>query len=614
MSDPILLFLSVDVVGLLLLGLFAAVVPSAVCGFLITGLSGLGALLCLPPLLLRADPSALNLPIGPPGLSLHLALDPLAAFFLVVVFVAATAIAAFQTATGPLTRAALPQRTPATLSRMLACGLAGAVLTLLAADGVAMSIGLAILCSTRQRQPVAMLIPLTALAAICLLTPPGYPPRFDAIRAAPIDTVRAAAAAGLMVAAAVALAMPRPGPRCWTRDAMAAGVIVPSGLYLLLRVVAELASPAAQSWWGPVLLAVGAAFAIIQGWRSSERPEIDGAVTSLVQRQAGLAITAVGLALIARSADLPGAATAALQATFLTILGISFAGTLTLLAAHIIGASAGTYRLSRLGGLVQLMPRTSGAFACGVLALSALPPGLGFASLWLMLQAILSAPRTGGLPAQLPLALIAAAIALAAALATAASIRLIGVAILGRPRTPRGSGAQESRSPIQAVLLALSLVSLGIGILPGLVLRLLADPAIRILSGFPTNHSAALSFRSLSASAPIYPALPVVALLALGTAAALLIRRWPAKEVKPASVWADGMRPPLGLPFGEAEAQSAGAGFLPKLPPIRLPAAAHLHMPSLAMPRLPRPPSSIAGIWFVLAGFGVLLLVLALSA
>ena len=187
MTDPILLFLTVDVVALLLLGTFAAALPLPACGFLATTLSGLGMLLCLPPLLTGATATDLVLPIGPPGLSLHLTLDPLSAFFLAIVFLAATAIAAFQAATTPPTQAA-PIRTTALC-------LAGTVFSLLAADGVALGIGLAVTCGAMclpSGAASALLIPMILLAAVGLLAASGFAPRFDAIRAASVHPDRAA--------------------------------------------------------------------------------------------------------------------------------------------------------------------------------------------------------------------------------------------------------------------------------------------------------------------------------------------------------------------------------------------------------------------------------------
>jgi hypothetical protein len=104
-------------------------------------------------------------------------------------------------------------------------------------------------------------------------------------------------------------------------------------------------------------------------------------------------------------------------------------------------------------------------------------------------------------------------------------------------------------------------------------------------------------------------AIPVFALLALATRLAMLAAGWTRKEGKTAAPWADGMQQPIGLPFGEPGAQSAGTGFLPTLPDIPLP-----RLPLVPMPRSIRPPSATAGLWLVLAAFGGLLLCLAVLA
>ncbi|HEX3574426.1 MAG TPA: proton-conducting transporter membrane subunit [Rhodopila sp.] len=599
MSDPILPFLLMDAVALLLLGAFATAMPLAVVTIAAAMTSGLGALLCLPPLLLGAPATSFGIPIGPPGLSLHFALDPLSGFFLLIMFLAGTAIAAFQ--------AVAVSPTQVLSARMTAFVVAGTAVSLLAADGVALTVGLAVVCAAigYPAHRTRVLIPFVVLTALCLLTPPGYAPRFDAIRAAPIDPDRATATAALMVAAVGGLIWPHGVGRSWTRDALRAGVVVPIGSYLLLRVIADLPGASTQAWWGFVLLLAGGAATIIESWLSAVHPDIDRAISALTRRQAGLAMMGVGLALIARAADLPGAATFALQATCLTAMAGSLAGTVASLSAHTIGASAGTYRLSRLGGLVHAMPVTSAALSAGLFAGSALPPSLGFAAFWLSFQSILSAPRTGGLPSQVPLALAAAAIALSAALAIAASVRIVGIAILGRPRTPQGAGARESKSPVRTILLSLAGASLVAGILPSLLLWLLADPAIRILTGLPPDRQAGLALLAVSSSTPGYLALPVLALLALMTGAVFLLPRRSRKPAKIVGPWTDGMPPPIGLPFGDPAAQLTGAGFLPTLPVL-----AALRRPRLpSLPPLPRPRAS-AGIWLILAAFGALLLVL----
>jgi formate hydrogenlyase subunit 3/multisubunit Na+/H+ antiporter MnhD subunit len=651
-SDPILLFLAADAVALMLLGTFAVVLPVSASSFLATMLSGLGTLLCLPPLLMRSPATGFELPVGPPGLSLHFALDPLAVFFLVVVFIAGTAIAAFQETTVKLPRTAAP--THNNIVPQTSFCLAGTVVSLLAADGVTLAIGLAV-TSLAIQLPVPghrhavlpsplLLAPLLVLAAVCLLTPPGFAPSFDAIRAAPVDPDRATAAAVLTLAAfatlvwsqshgdagssdgaaagsqnhATAASQNRASARGWTRNTLTAGVLIPFACYLLLRLVADLAGAASQTGCGFVLLLAGGAVAVTEAWCAARHPDIDGSVSALMRRQAGLAMAGTGLALIARAADLPAASSFALAATSLAAIGVGLPGVLASLAIHAIGESAGTWRLSRLGGLVHAMPATSAALAAGLLGLSAVPPGLGFASLWLLFQSILSAPRTGGLLFQLPLALIGAALALSAALATAASVRLIGIAVLGRPRTPQGAGALEGKWPFRTVLMVLTGLSLIACILPGAALWLLADPAIHALNAAPPGVRVGLRLLIPSIASPSYLALPVCALLALATGAVLLAPRWLRKEAKTAGLWANGMAPPVGLPFGDPAGQSTGEGFVPKLPTLPAPRMSRLLLSSLRLARLPalpmlRPPSPAVGLWLVLAAFGVLLLALAVS-
>ncbi|WP_428491464.1 hypothetical protein [Rhodopila sp.] len=656
MSNPILLFVALDAVALVLLGGFGTRLQPAVGRLLAMLLTGLGMLACVGLLLIRAPAAALTLPVGPPGLALHLALDSLSMFFLGVVF-----LAGFLTAAFPATDAA-PRLDAG--PRSIALCLAGTVLALLAADGMTLAIGLSVTCGAirfadaNPHRAATLLVPLLLLAAVCLLAPVGFAPRFDAIRAAPIDPGRATAAAALTAVAVAGLIWHRSKQRCWTHNALTGGVLMPFGCYLLLRIIADLAGAANQTTFGFVLLLGGGALAVIEGWSAARHAEIDRSVLCLIRRQAGLATAGIGLALITRAADLPGAAAFAFAASFLSAVGGAVAGVLTALATHAIGASAGTWRLSRLGGLVQAMPASSGALTVGLLGLSALPPGLGFATLWLLFESIRSAPRTGGLLFQLPLALIGAAIALSAALAAAAAVRLLGTAVLGRPRTPQGAGATETKSAARGVLLALAGLCLVAGLLPGPIIWAFGEPAIRALSGTPPGGGFGLSLLPPSVSSPSYPALSVFALLALGTAIVLQTPRWSRKEAKTAGIWADGMLPPLGLPFGDPAAQSAGEGFVPAPPVPTRPLAASPRAPSpragsppaaspgdpspgaaspavawlgLALPRpawtrapwtgvewptsraMSRPFPGVAGLWIVLAGFGVLLLARALT-
>nr|WP_294510694.1 hypothetical protein [uncultured Rhodopila sp.] len=604
MSALTLLLLTLDMVTLLVVGTMAVVLPAAAGLFLTAGLSAFGALLCLPPLLLQSS-AGLIIPAGPPGLHLHLALGPMPAFFLLLILLGGAAIAAFQATAR--TRAA-----PKT-----AVCLSGTILSLLAADGVTLLLGSALMCGAvfpdwnRRRGLAVLLVPLLLFGAVCLLTPAGFAPRFDAIRAAPVGVDRASIAAVMSTAAIAGLICLRPQRG---NHALAAGAVLPAGIAILIRLTADLSGQTVQAWWGVVLLAAGGGIAVLQAWRAAADAGIDDAVGNLVRRQAGLMMMGAGLALIAHAADLVQAQSVALQATMMLAVDSVLAGTVATLAAEAMAASAGTVRLSRLGGLIHTMPWTSAALAAGLIALSALPPGLGFAALWLLFQALLSAPRTAALPDQVPLALAALAIALSAAAATSAAVRIAGIAVLGRPRTPAGAGAPELARSARTILSALAALAVIAGLFPGPVIRALAAPAVRGLSGSSAGIRGGLTMLSTSAASPGYAALSVAALLAFATGCVILVLRWRRREGKAGSVWFGGMKPPVNLPFGEPMAQSAGAGFLPGLPDLPGPPRLLHRRHYRGFPRLsPGTIPAAAALWLVFAAFAILLLAVSVT-
>jgi hydrogenase-4 component B len=646
-TDPILLFVAADATALLLLGAFGGWLPRGVAGFATTGLSALGALLCLPPLLSNAAASELELPIGPPGMPLHLALDPISALFLLIIFLCGAAVAAFWTSGESrisASRVGQPRAGPTPEIRCITLCLAGLAILLLAADAVTLAIGSAVASlgmslPNHAAPPAGAPIPSAAssplavsradgatapvflpglflLLAVCLLTPSGVAPRFDVIRAAWVDSGRAAAAAAIAVTATMVLLRRDAPERRWALDALAAGAVSPCAIYLLLRIVIDLPGATAQGWWGVVLLLVGGTASLVYPWQAAQHPDLDGSVVCLTGRQAGLAIIGLGLTLIARSADLPDAASFALAATLLLTIASGTAGTLACLAAHALGHEAGSWRMVRLGGLIRSMPIASASLAASLLALAALPPGAGFTAMWLLFQSILSAPRTGGLVTQLPLALIAATLALSSALAIAASVRLIGIAILSRPRSVRGSAAREVGPGPRQILLTLAGISILLGALPGVALRALAAPAIGVVTGASLAGHAGWATLAAYAGSPGYSALPVAALLALAMGSVMFVVRRFRPETRLADVWNDGLPASADLPFGDPLSQSAGAGFLPTLPAIGSTAAGLndrlrrlLSLDGIS-PR--NRPAARIGLWAILVAFGALLFALSL--
>jgi hypothetical protein len=202
----------------------------------------------------------------------------------------------------------------------------------------------------------------------------------------------------------------------------------------------------------------------------------------------------------------------------------------------------------------------------GVGAAASLPPLSGFASEWLLLQALLNAWRVGDLAFQLLVLAAAAAAALAAALAAAAMVRMFGLVFLGRPRTPRALGGQDGKLAAKLALLLPAGLTVLLGLVPGPMLAL-GEAAQQVLVGAGMEDRARLLAVSVGDGAARYWPMGVALVLALGGAAAwyAVKRRAPASlrgEPARGPVWDCGfVAPPPHLPFGDPLTQPSAAGL-----------------------------------------------------
>jgi hydrogenase-4 component B len=545
-SDPTLLLLVLLVAALATLGAvepFVARGRRQAVGLAGACLGGLGFLLTLLALAIDQEPDSLLLPFGLPGVALGLRLDPLAAFFLLPSFLAGTAGIAFAAESGD----------SAAKSSVggLMVGLGGVVLAMLAADAVALTRGLAlaggsIWASEEPGRARALHLAVTGLGAVAVLAATassGF--TFAAMRE------HSAYPTVLYLLTLIGLGALAGQVPFYRATAVASAAMQPLALYLMTRLLLDAGGSAPPFWWGVPLLIVGSATALTGAWRAASETEIGNCLSGLAERQGGLAAIGIGLALIGRATDLPALTTLAVEAAMLLAFSQAICGTLAQLVAGAVLAEAGSRRLVLLGGLVHSMPYGTAAMGAALFGFSALPAGAGFAALWLLFQALLAAPRS---PA---LALVAAALAVSAALSGAAVLRLFGVAFLGRPRGPRAAAATDIAKAARPGMLVLAGVAVLTGLFPGL-LTMLADPAIRQLGGAGVGDRAG------------YPVLPLV-LLALVVCACIvgLLRRRRGLPPRVSTAWADGFAPsPAWMPFGDSLTESAGEGFLPKLPPM----------------------------------------------
>jgi len=524
-----------------------------------------------------APGSEIALPIGPPGIDVRLALDPLAAFFLVPVLILGAAAASSRDGAAP---------------PMLPLFAGAMMLVLLAADGFLLVLGFGtmtafccglVLAGGRRGAGqvalgMALLGPVALAGAVALLAPPGRVLgdglAFAAVRASPplgwraglilpLTLIGAGGAMGLVPFHAWLPPAHRAAPG--EAGALMSGAMSGVAAYVLARLLLDLCGPATPSWWGAPPLVLGGASAVLGALRANLEGDLKGVLASGTVANAGLVALALGAALAARGADLPAVAALALGAALLLVLAHGLFKGLLLLCAEAAGRAAGTFRLARLGGLIHPMPAVALCTLAGAASLAAVPLSAGFAGDWLLLQALVAGPRTEELGLQLLFAFGIAAAGFALALLAASAVRLVGVAFLGRPRAPRTAAALDPPRPERLVLAALAALVLLLGIVPALGLAL-ADGAVRALAGVEVPRSGALAVGP-QAEMPGYAPLGIAVLVALtATGAVLWLRRASSPAARRGPAWEGGdSPPPPWLPFGDPATQYGPVSFVQPL-------------------------------------------------
>jgi hydrogenase-4 component B len=170
-------------------------------------------------------------------------------------------------------------------------------------------------------------------------------------------------------------------------------------------------------------------------------------------------------------------ATLAFAAALLHVVNHAAIKALLFLGAGALTSAIGALRLDRMGGLLRTMPWSGWALLTGCAAMAGLPVLNAFASEWLALQSLvqLSSDAAGGLAVSGALAL--AALAATSALALLCFVKVAGLTLLGRPRTPQASAATERPVATRAALVVLAGACGLLALVPGLLLPTLAGLA-----------------------------------------------------------------------------------------------------------------------------------------
>lgn len=356
-------------------------------------------------------------------------------------------------------------------------------------------------------------------------------------------------------------------------SALMSGVMIKIGLYGLLRVVSLLGEPAA--WWGTTLGAIGLVTALMGVALAVQQRDLKRALAYSSIENIGLIALSLGVGWWGVANRVAAAAALGMAAGLLHIWNHALMKGLMFFTAGSVLHGAGSADLERLGGLMKRMPWTGRGMLLGATAMAGLPPLNGFISEYLMFISLAETTleTTGG--SSLAALLALGALAAIGTLAAAAFVRLVGIAVLGSPRSQRADRAHESPVIMLAPVAVLVVLCLGVAIWPRRVISFLLPAVHQLLGGAvgeaPPNIEALVPLSSLGAIN-----LAMLAALATLGAGLMLLTRKSARTEGP--TWGCGYSQPT------SRMQYTGASFSMLLASRLLPRALQARM-SLQPPR-----------------------------
>ena len=266
-------------------------------------------------------------------------------------------------------------------------------------------------------------------------------------------------------------------------SALMSGVMIKMGVYGILRVGLDLLG-GGPAWWGALVLAFGALSAVLGILYALMENDLKRLLAYSSVENIGIIFIGLGAGLIFHAQSFETAAALAFIAALYHALNhAAFKGLLFMGAGAVLHATH-TRDMNRMGGLITRMPWTALFFLVGAVAIAGLPPLNGFVSEWLLFQSLLPGVS---LPQPLLAALMTLAVgmlALTGGLAAAGFVKAFGITFLAIPRSPEAEHGHEAPRSMLVGMGLLVVSCAGLGLAPFAVVPLLAD-VIAGLDGMP---------------------------------------------------------------------------------------------------------------------------------
>jgi hydrogenase-4 component B len=252
-------------------------------------------------------------------------------------------------------------------------------------------------------------------------------------------------------------------------SALMSGVMIKTAIYGMVRVYFDFLGGEFPWWWGFVVLTVGAVSALLGVMYALMEHDLKSLLAYHSVENIGIILMGIGAGMIFQSYGLTQlAALGLLAGLYHTVNHAMFKGLLFLGAGSLLYATH-TRNMEEYGGLIRKMPWTAFFFLVGAVSIAALPPSNGFVSEWLTFQSLFLSFQIPDLLVKMMLPIGAAMLALTGVLALACFAKAFGISFLAMPRSVHARNAREVPVAMRVGMAGLAVVCVLLGVAPMVV-------------------------------------------------------------------------------------------------------------------------------------------------
>ena len=246
-------------------------------------------------------------------------------------------------------------------------------------------------------------------------------------------------------------------------SSLMSGVMIKIGIFMLFKMFLDIL-PQTPLWLGYVVLIIGAVSSILGVLYALSEHDIKRLLAYHSIENIGIILLGLGSGLIFIALKQPSLAMLAITAGLFHTLNHAVFKSLLFLGAGSVISQTHTRNIEEYGGLIKLMPYTAIFFLVGAVAISGLPPFNGFVSEWLTFQSLFSGIATSSILIKSIFIFGAACLTFTGGLAAACFVKAFGITFLARSRSIESEKATEVSPLLLISMGTLAVLCLTLGV------------------------------------------------------------------------------------------------------------------------------------------------------